>query len=435
MPADTWHQPVSLEPIEQTTACSETEAMKQLEDDILKLNLDGRDNCEIPSNLLRRISASTSTLKETMKHQIERFAKKFTFILHSTYEPIIPLAEARSILRAIGPYVVDICVNLTTERWPRNIDRFYYKMCQYVGPNLKTLRMINVPNDEDWIQQLKPLLSRIESLYVTMCNYDFDFDIDFQSYCPNVKTLKIRMNMKGELLTKPWPKLEKLSIRDNQYMEERLVLEFMKNNPQLKYFKVAANDCENLLQQIPEHLPNLEKLCLYQAYPNISAENLSYLAEMKNLKKLKLMYLEEDEFDGIVACLPKFKQLQELKLHIFYDGLDTVEADELFQPNLDAIINLSQELHDLNCFHIRYCQINSDMLYNFIRNARNLQQIRVYRCGLEITDTILDSIESIRQSIPQSIINPEKLLIYADKISSEFNKEVRLQSIYSKTNI
>lgn len=424
LPADSWCQPATTEPAAENkdNTVPETESMKQLQDEISKLNLNAHDHDDA-SELLRRILASTNDQwKTSMVRKNERLARNFTFVVVvSEYAPNIPLAKARSILRTIGPYVCDLCVNFRDNKWPANIERFFYKMCQYVGVNLKTLRLINVPNNEDWLKQLKPLLARIETLHVAICNYDFDFDIDFQSYCPNLKTLKIRMNLKGELLTKPWPKLESLSIRDNQYMEERLVLEFMKNNPQLKYFKVAANDCDNFLPQISEHLHNVEKLCLYQAYPNISTGNLTHLAELKHLKKLKLMYLEEEEFDGIVDCLPKFKQLQELKLHVFYDGLDTVDADDLFQPNLDAIVNLAQELHELDGFHLRYCQIHNDMLYDFIRNARNLKQIRIYRCGLEISDEVLEHIESIRKSV-----NPTKLLFYADKVSSELNREVRI---------
>lgn len=396
--------------------------MKQLQDEILKLNICDAAGID-SSNLLRQIlSFNSQPWKESMEHQIEQLAKKFTFVMvDSRYAPNMSLREARAILRTIGPYVCDLCVNFRDAKWPRNVHRFYQKMCQYVGPNLKILRLVYVPNDENWLNQLKTLLCRIETLYVTMTNYDFDFDIDFQSYCPNLKTLKLHANLKGELLAKAWPKLERFSNRDNQYMEERLVLEFMKNNPQLKYFKVYANDCDNFLQQIPEHLHNLEELCLYQAYPSLSGDNVIHLAEMKQLKSLKLMYLEEEEFDGIVACLPKFKQLKELKLHTWYDGNDTVDIEDLFEPNHDAIVNLSQELHELECFHIRYCQINAVMLYDFIRNAKNLKCIRIYRCGLEVTDEILENIDSIRLAI-----NPTKLLFYADNISSELNKEVNI---------
>lgn len=397
--------------------------MKRIQEDVSRLTLSVRDDGDIDgSDLVRRILASKSEAWiESMKPQIERLAKNFTFYrVDTNFASCMPLAEVRSILRTIGLYVRDLTVQFRDEKWPQNVERFYEKLCQYIGSNLKTLRVVWVRNSEDWLKHLKPLLRHIDTLYVTVNNYDFDFDIDFQAYCPNLRTLKIQMNLKGELLAKPWPALERLSIRDNQYMEERLVLELMKNNPQLKYFKVYANDCENFLQQIPEHLHNLEELCLYQAYPSISASNLIHLAEMKNLRSLKLMFLEEDELDGIIACLPKFKQLQELKIHTWYDGPDSVDADDLFQPNLDAVVNLSQELHALDCFHIRYCQISTDMIFNFIRNARKLKQFRVYRCGVEITDEILDSIDSIRQ-----LINPTELVIYADKISSEFSEEVR----------
>lgn len=419
LPADTWCQPqppsVPLDLRNHTVV----ETINKL-----KLAQKGNERGKDSSNLWRQlISLSVSSDSESLQASMDQIlptAEKFTFSLADpNYESNILLGEARSILRSIGAYVCDLGVHFTSEKWPKNIDRYYFKMCQYVGPNLKIMRLKLVPPNEDWLQQLKPLLNRIECLHVQICNYDFDFDIDFQFYCPNLKSLKISMNLKGELLTKPWPKLEKIAIRHNQYMEERLVIEFIKNNSQLRYMKIEANDCNNLLQQIPIYLPKLEKLCLYQAYPNICADNLVHLTEMKHLIKLKLMYLDPDDFDGIVNCLPKFKQLQELKLHIFYDGVDSVDLDDPYQPNLESILVLAQELSQLECFRIRYCHVDTVTLNSFIRNAKKLKFIEIYRCALEITDTVLENIETIRQSI-----NPTMLLLYADKISPELNKEV-----------
>lgn len=140
---------------------------------------------------------------------------------------------------------------------------------------------------------------------------------------------------------------------------------------------------------------------------------------MKHLKKLKLMYMEPDQFNGILNCLPKFKQLQELKLHIFYDGIDSADLDDIYCPNLESIIALAQELMQLECFHIRYCQIDTETLYNFVRNAKMLKYIGIYRCGLEITDLILENIDKIRQAV-----SPTLMVLYADKIYPELNKEV-----------
>lgn len=141
---------------------------------------------------------------------------------------------------------------------------------------------------------------------------------------------------------------------------------------------------------------------------------------MKQLKKLKLMYMDEEDINGILCCLPKFRQLEELKLHIFYDGLDSVDLEEIYTPNMDFIVTLAQELSQLECFHIRYCGIDAETLKNFIRSAKKLKNIGVYRCGLQITDTILEGIEGIRQTV-----NPTLLSLCADKIDPELNKEVR----------
>ncbi len=146
---------------------------------------------------------------------------------------------------------------------------------------------------------------------------------------------------------------------------------------------------------------------------------------MKQLKRLKLMYLDEDDFNGILTCLPKFRQLEELKLHLCYDGLDSVDLEDVYIPNFDLIVTLSQELPDLECFHIRYCSLDTETLNNFIRNARKLKVFGIYRCGFEITDTILESIDSIRQAV-----NSTMMELHADKIHPELNREVRYIILY-----
>lgn len=145
----------------------------------------------------------------------------------------------------------------------------------------------------------------------------------------------------------------------------------------------------------------------------------AHLTAMKNLKKLKLMYMEPDEFNGILNCLPNLKQLQEIKLHVSYDGIDSADLDDIYSPDIESIITLAQELQQLECFHIRYCHIDAETLYKFLRNAKMLKFIGIYRCGLEITDLVLEEIEKIRQAV-----YPTLIVLYADKIHPDLNKEV-----------
>lgn len=274
LPADSWCQPPSsscTEPVDNDTVA---EALRQFE----IANVAGESQKDVSELLRKLISLSTKSnselLKETLNNRILPSVKTFDFHLTDLYGTSISLREARSILRCIGPYISQLGVRFKMDKYPKNLDRFFFKMCQYIGPNLNAIRLKFVPTNQDWLHQLRPLLNRIESLCVETSNYDFDYDIDFQLFCPNLKTLKIYMNLNGQLLSKKQPKLERITILHNQYMEERLVLELMKNNPQLLYLKIEANDCNNLLKQIPIHLPKLQKLCLYQGYPDICADNL-----------------------------------------------------------------------------------------------------------------------------------------------------------------
>lgn len=271
VPADTWCQPSSFlsVPIDNDT----------IADALNKFPNEAGESQTGVMDLLRKLISFSATsnselLKEALNNRILPSVKSFDFHITNLNGTVMTLSETRSILRSIGPYISQLGICFRMDKYPKNINRYFHKMCQYVGPNLNTLRLRSVPAYQDWLEPLKPLLNRIECLVISTSNYDFDYDIDFQLYCPNLKLLKITMNLNGTLLSKKQPKLEKISILDNQYMEERLVLEFMKNNPQLLYLKIAANDCNNLLQQIPQHLLKLEKLCLYQGYPYMSANNL-----------------------------------------------------------------------------------------------------------------------------------------------------------------
>lgn len=129
--------------------------------------------------------------------------------------------------------------------------------------------------------------------------------------------------------------------------------------------------------------------------------------------------MEPDEFDGILNCLPKLKKLQEIKLHIFYDGVDSADIDDNFSPNSESIVTLALELTHLECFHLRYCGIDTETLKNFVRNAKQLKNLGIYRCGLEVTDAVLEDLEKIRQAV-----NPSVMVLYADRIHPDLNKEV-----------
>lgn len=233
-----------------------------------------RDGLLSPRELIFKAVKSKAPRVMEALNRILPLVQKFEFQLTDANGTAILLSEVRSILQCIGKHISELSVTFRMDKYPQYTDRYYRKICQYIGPQLKTLKLSGVPANEQWLIALKPILCQIECFSVRTSNYDFDYDIDFEVYCPNVQTLDICMNLRGTLLSKKQGKLKKLSMLNNQYMEETLVLEFMKNNPQLMDLTIQANDCNNFLKQIALHLSKLEHICLHQGYPNITADNL-----------------------------------------------------------------------------------------------------------------------------------------------------------------
>lgn len=130
------------------------------------------------------------------------------------------------------------------------------------------------------------------------------------------------------------------------------------------------------------------------------------------------MYLDEEDFNGILNCLPKFRQLETLQLHLLYDGPDDIDLEYVLKPDFNLFTTVAQELSQLKRFHLRYCQIDAETVKNFVHYAKNLEVFTIRGCGLEITDSILESIATARHGA-----SAVTMMLYADKVHPEINRE------------
>lgn len=273
VPADTWVQPEPLSSSEQ-----DTEKILAELNEFETAHKSGQSRSDRALSLRELILMAANSTVPSVTEALNRIlplVQTFEFQSTNATGTVIPLTEVRSILRCIGQHITELSLVFRMGKYPKNVERYYQKICQYVGPQLKTLKLNGVPPIQEWLIGLKPILCRVECFCVKLDNYDLDYDIDFELYCPNVKILAISSNLNGTLLSKSkLPKLMKMSMMHNQYMEESLVLDFLKNHSQLVYLTIEAHDCDNLLKQIPMHLPKLQHLCLHQGHPNITGQNL-----------------------------------------------------------------------------------------------------------------------------------------------------------------
>lgn len=421
VPADTWNQPFTLtsDQKESLEKIALQNYLQFLQNGQIKQDSDIFYSLEF-TKALRSIESLPEELQNNLRSKCFSEIKYFQFYFDD-HEKKLLLRDARMLMKMIGPSIEKIILNGLWKHWPNNAARYLYKISQLSGNNLHTLILRNIYNDETWIKPLNAILKRIKLLDISTNNYDFDeYDLNIPEMCPQLETLKIRMNMKGEFLPKYWPTLIKFSNQHNEYMTEQLQWDLMKKNPQIKYLKIDASDCNNLTKKIVEYLPKLEVLCLTDNYPGFSTENLSTLLELKHLSKLKLKNIDEQVRDEILGAITKFINLKVLKVYFWAEEFNDEDESEW---KMDLIPEISKSLQRLECFHLNYFLLRENPALEFIANAKKLKTFDIRGCGLTISADFLDKMVEARNlnksnSLLELIFFEKELNVAAESVST-----------------
>lgn len=310
--------------------------------------------------------------------------------------PSVTLARTRQILQCVGLYIEDLTVEWNEYSGNEKLTRYLQKIGQNIGKRIRVLRLNNLLLDDDLIEYIRPVLHHLHTLEIRVYNADFELDIDFQAFCPNLTKLKLLQNMQlVKASNRPWPNLEHLSIVGNEYMVVETFKAFLEHNPQLKCLKFTAYDCEERFRDVVQYLKNVEKLTILPSFPNITSSNLVYLSSLQHLTTLNLMYLDDVDVNGILDCLNRFVSLRKLKVHVFCDGAD---EDDHFEPNQRSIITLAQDLPNLEHFVSRNMKLAPATVVDFIRFASKLKTIHIHRCDFFVTRPFITDIVNVRRS-------------------------------------
>lgn len=405
-PADTWVQPQSICADEiPTTNQMDIENMS----DFFRLN----EDCIL--ELTKYLDLESLVNLSNVCKLLHRLLHQYCFPRYRVYSirngssVPIPLAKVRRTLMCIGPYITELNFRWHDLDFNNRLQRFLDKMGQYVGQNIRVVRFHCLLIDDQCILAIKNILQRLDTLELLVNNQGFELDLDFIEVCPNLRKLKLLENNRLVRCCKPWPQLKHLSMIGNGRFilpKFRLLLE---HNPQLTCLKFTARHADDRLQAITQHLPNLQKLTILSSNPDISATNIVSLSSLQHLTTLNLMYLDEDELDGILECLTHFTGLRVLKLHLSFNGKD---KDGHFEPNQAAMISLAQDLPHLEKFCTRYIKWEESTLINFIRFASQLQAMHIHWCDLPITNLrLVKIVKVLRRNRPQPQSKPLQLFV------------------------
>lgn len=358
------------------------------------------DNCDIEtlvslSKVCKRLNALVT--------QIE-FPKQTTF--NCTIRSYACEERVCEILDSIGRYLVELKICQTSE-----IFLFYRFLGREIGDRIRKLSITTPHISETSLQAIEPVLWRLEELELRITNTDLsDDDLDLQSRCPNLRRLHVQWDTSFERNSGTWNRLEELSLGDNEYIVNETFLKFMQNNVQLRKLKIGAFNCDVHLNEIAQHLTNLEQLVLFQNYSDLSADSILELQRLSHLKHLILRNVEATDFEGIVNNATKLNGLIELRVQAQFDQCSD---DDIFEPKHQTILGIALEMPQLQVFGISFSKLQNETIVEFLRFADNLREIHIHDCDFMLTPDVITAIISARKTTRNRV---DPLLIFVDSI-------------------
>lgn len=352
------------------------------------------------SKVCKRFNAIVTTI---------HFPKQTKFVA----DPSIDEQESIEIFNCIGQNLIELEIHDAF-----NSLEFYQVIQRTVGESIRKFTLFREQMSEELLQTLEPMLQHIDDLELHIIE-DCNDALELHARCPNLKRLHIQWNTPFTS-TEYWPQLEEFTLGDNEFIGEEQFREFMQNNPQLKKLKIGCFNCDVQLEEIAQHLINLEELTVFQNYSNLSPDSILELQQLPHLKRLTLRSISSD-FEDIAKNTTKLSGLIELQLQAEFESCMDVEY---FEPNPQCFINIASEMPQLQVFGVSYCKLKNETILEFLQLAENLRGIHVHSCDFELTEDTINAIVEARKKITEQ---NGPLIMHTDYLNEGIN-EVRFRS-------
>lgn len=375
-PADTWEQPIIEQP-DQPMDDDEEPQIFMLNDDCFEKLFDYLDFASIinVSEVCQRLQTLTAPIfNRTRKLEIDN---------SDSHMPTVSLARFRRYLKHVGNYIEEISFQWHDHDHNSRIDRFLDKMVQLMGTQVRKIRFRDMLTYEKHFIKLAPLFQNLTTLEIVTYNSDYELDIDFVALCPNLRKLKLLENMVLIKCSKPWPSLEYLSIVGNEYMITDTFRSLIQQNPQIRCFKFTAFEGDDRIRGVAQYLPNIERLTIFESFPEFSQANLMPLCNLRHLTKLSLVHVDENLLVGILECLSRMVTLTDLKLAAY--GETTNENRSID----NAMLAMAESLTALERFTTRFLPITDYIFSLFIQRSQRLEMVHMHNATFTFTDAVI----------------------------------------------
>lgn len=332
------------------------------------------------------------------------------FCMGRDQEDHLPLSRVENFLNIFGHLINSI-------EWGENQknsseSEIFNAIADFCGNNLRRLRISN--HNLDFILASK--FKILEELELFACNLN-NFRI-----LPTLNKLLINDVTFNCLdwISKTYPNLKDVAFKIFRQLNDEILIEFHRMNPQLESFRVVACHfiTSSIFQGIATRLPNLIALSFGFCFnwEDTSAEKQQFrkdvmdLSELKNLRRLRSIYPQCMSTCGIMEALAdKNIPIEELII----DGLNPCVVESVARlkniKNLHVhdfsykmVIDLVSELPELKSLLISEgAKISLDGVKQILEKATNLKDLYVYDYEMIIDsdELIISLLDLIRDRV------------------------------------
>lgn len=311
--------------------------------------------------------------------------------------------HARDILKFVGPYINSLKINSRDFHHTVNFQlvlEWIFQFCE----KLKSLDLINFDLNPPILHKLRLLVQHLKHLSIrSSFSIGDELGMCFES-ATNLEELIIHQNdqITGECITKI-SNLKVLSVSHCQSLKCEVFKNVLKNNKNLRKLEILS--CHTLLHNelinyIVHHARHIEEISL-SGFSKSSQiiSNFSQIAELPNLKKLKIEMDKNIDVDLLLNRLSEKNILEEL--HFVNVKSNSIDLNFNFISKISNLKVLSieesstitegdlkvlQKLLKLESFSIKGAkQFNEDGLLNLLIACKNMKHLNVSFTNVSLT--------------------------------------------------
>lgn len=287
----------------------------------------------------------------------------------------LQIRQLAPMLRNFGSSLNAIHICSPHVRWSHQITKLVAK---YSGESLNCLYFNRIHFTRDAINELRPVLSRLERLKLDFCSWNSRFVAsEMFSFCSELHTLSLAGAVSLDTPV-ALPELKSLVFDYYRHDSDEDLIRFLSVNPQLKAISIECHVIYGeILPIIAKCTPQVEKL----KFTPVSGFMRDFVGNAEHLKRLTALKSLEIKCSSFSLGLVLGESLESLDLERF-------RADREFVTELSKWKQLTR----LGQVYCSYQDMKLSDILMIVRNLSELTELKL----IYVRDSIADLVEIVR---------------------------------------